>query len=1013
MMPFTNKSVVSTTLIGRAPHLATLDNLLTQVGQGSGQVVLVGGEAGIGKSRFVREVRHRARQQGWQTAQGRCFEPDRIFPYAPLIDLLRSDLARHPARDATSLFGPLLSEVVKLLPELALTLPDLTPTPRLDPEAEKRRLFETLVQFLVGLIQAEPQHDLRPLILIVEDLHWSDDTSLEFLRQLARRLARQPLLMLLTYRSDELNPNLQHFLAELSREQRPVELTLPRLRPAEVDALLRAIFEQERPMRAEFLEAIFNLTAGNPFFIEEVLKVLIAAGDIFYSDGAWDRKPINELRIPHSVQDAVQRRVAQLSEEARHTLTVAAVIGQQVDFGVLQAVTEWPEAELLAQFKELLTTQLVVDLSAERFAFRHALTRQAVYSELLARERQALHRQIGETLERREVDASTAVIASLAYHFYEAGTWEKALTYARLAGEQAQALYTPRAALEQFTRALQAAQHLERTDLQPDLYRERGLAYEIVGDFEPSRADLKTALKLARAAENRQLEWRVLLDLGKLWSSRDYDRTGTYFQEALHLASTLDDPMVLARSLNRMGNWHLNSEAPRQALDYHEEALTIFQALNDQPGLAQTFDLLGMTNLLGGDPVQGAACCLQAIDLFNALDDRQRLASCLTTLILCGPSLTTDTVISADLSPAESVNWGEQAMQHAREIGWRAGEAYTSTLAGQSLDARGRVGQALALMQHGFEIAQEIEHRQWMCVIHRELGTLYLDMLALAPAHQHFEQSLALAKEIGSSFHLLRATGYLVSCLILERQFSQAEALLNTMGDLELPMQTLAQRLIWRGRVELALAQGDSTLALQIVDQLFSSATNTQNRNPGAIPYLAKLRGQALTALQRWPEAEETLMAALATAQAQDTPRLVWRIHVALGQLYQAQETYAKAKHAFAAARTVIDDLAATVPDIALRDNFVRRARAMISSPKPSTPLQAAKQAHGGLTRREREVAALVAEGKSNREIAETLVLGIRTVEGHVSNILGKLGFTSRTEIALWAMEIGLRTNSE
>lgn len=201
----------------------------------------------------------------------------------------------------TSLLGPLAAEVVKLLRELAPALSDHQPTLRLDPEAEKRRLFEMLAHFFTQLP--------APLLLIMEDLHWSDNTSLEFLRYLARRLATQPLLLLLTYRSDEIHPALHHFLAALDREQRPVELALPHFTPAEVDALLRAIFASGRPVHTDFLDELCRLTDGNPFFIEEVLKALIAAGDVFYSDGVWDRKPMNELRIPRSVQDAVQRRV--------------------------------------------------------------------------------------------------------------------------------------------------------------------------------------------------------------------------------------------------------------------------------------------------------------------------------------------------------------------------------------------------------------------------------------------------------------------------------------------------------------------------------------------------------------------------------------------------------------------------------------------------------------------------------------------------------------------------------
>jgi predicted ATPase len=159
------------------------------------------------------------------------------------------------------------------------------------------------------------------------------------------------------------------------------------------------------------------------------------------------------LHIPRTVQDAVQQRTMQLCAASQQTLTVAAVAGQHFDFAVLQAVTGYTEAELLVQIKELLAAQLVVEASAERFAFRHAPTRQAVCSQLLTREKKALHRQIAEAIEYLYVSSLESYAADLAYHYYEAGTWEKALAYAHRAGEQAQALYTPRAAIEQFTRA--------------------------------------------------------------------------------------------------------------------------------------------------------------------------------------------------------------------------------------------------------------------------------------------------------------------------------------------------------------------------------------------------------------------------------------------------------------------------------------------------------------------------------------------------------------------------------
>jgi DNA-binding CsgD family transcriptional regulator len=1003
--PFADKAIVSPTFIGRATQLEVLEQWFAQATCGKSQIVLITGEAGIGKSRLATEAHRRAEQLGWQTVQGGCFEPDRLFPYAPLIDLLRTGLNRLPVSEVTSLLGPLAAEVVKLLPELAPVLSDCQPTPRLDSEAEKRRLFEMLAHFFSQLP--------APLLLIIEDLHWSDDTSLEFLRYLARRLATQPLLLLFTYRSDEIHPALHHFLAALDREQRPVELALPRFTPPEVDALVRAIFALERPVRTEFLEALCNLTDGNPFFIEEILKALIATGDVFYSDGAWDRKPMNELHIPRSVQDAVQQRVVQLSAAAQHSLTVAAVAGQHFDFAVLQAVTHYTEGELLTQIKELLAAQLVIEVSAERFAFRHALTRQAVCSQLLVREQKALDRQIAEAIEHLYAPSLESYVADLAYHFYEAGTWEKALPYARRAGEQAQALYTPHAAIEQFTRALEAAHHLDQTTALPDLYRARGLARDTVGDFDRARTDHETVLQLARTIGNRQLEWQALLDLGQLWASRNYDRTGDYFRQALALARTLDAPQVLAQSLNRVGNWHLNMEQPVEALHYHQEALAILQTLDDPYGQAATFDLLGTACLLGGDMVQSANYYQRAITLFQVLDARQELASSLALLSVCGVSYEGMEVgVPAAINITACLNYAEQSAAIAQEIGWPAGEALTFIIAQYGLGTQGQYGKALQKAQRGLEIAQEIGHRQWMCLAHRYWATLYLDLLALPAARQHVEQALTLANEIDSLFQTRACQGLLILVLILQDQVAAAETYLNGVLRSELPMETAAQRLVWRSQAEFALAQGDPGQALQTIDRLFATAINVEHGDVGSIPYVAKLRGEALTALQKWAEAEATLRAALATAHARATPRLVWRINVALGKLYQVQSRHGEAAHAFAAARKVIDEIAAAIPDTELRDNFVRQTNAMMPLLQHATPHQVTKQTYDGLTRREREVAVLIAQGKSNRAIAEALVIGERTVEGYVSNILNKLGFTSRAQIAAWVVEKGLTKES-
>ena len=216
----------------------------------------------------------------------------------------------------------------------------------------------------------------------------------------------------------------------------------------------------------------------------------------------------------------------------------------------------------------------------------------------------------------------------------------------------------------------------------------------------------------------------------------------------------------------------------------------------------------------------------------------------------------------------------------------------------------------------------------------------------------------------------------------------------------------MGQRLVWAARAELALACGNPALALETTEQLIASAPNLSNER--VIPRLWKLRGEALAALGRIEEAETTLQAAQEAARAQSLRPRLWRICITLGKLYQTQARREEAEQAFSAACALIEELAANIPDEHLRAHFLSQATALLPQKRPLTPGRAAKKAFGGLTAREREVAALTAQGKSNREIAEIFVVSERTIESHVGNVLAKLGFVSRTQIAAWAVEQGL-----
>jgi DNA-binding CsgD family transcriptional regulator len=1015
--PAASRSLICPVLIGRTEQLQALLHLIEQACVGHGSTVLIAGEAGIGKSRLVREAtvllrspESLAPHPALLTLQGYCFEQDAAVPYAPLLDLLRLFFGSRPSQVQTASQIPVAPELVKLLPELAPLVSEPAPAFALEPEQEKRRLQQGLLD-VFGHLSAS-----QPLLLVIEDMHWSDASTLEFLLFLARRIAPHPILLLLTYRSEQEQPALARFLVELNRTRLSTELLLPPLSRLEVAAMLRATLAQDHSMRANLLETVYTLTEGTPFFIEEVLKALVTNGELVAIDGRWQYRSTESAkhhgagRLPRSVQLAVQQRLDHLSIAARELLSLAAVAGRRFDFPLLQQATRRTEADLVPLVKELVNAQLVVEEAEDHFAFRHALTRQAVYSDLLARERRALHRLLAQTLERLYERTLDAHLADLAYHSYAAKDWTKVLLYAQRAGEAAQAFYASQAAIEQYTHALEAARRLE----QPpplNVYRARGQCYEVLGDFAAARDDYSRALEAACEAGDKRGEWQSMFDLGYLWTSRDYVQAGNYLHNALELARAMHDPPRLARTLNRVGNWQVNAEQPQQGLLRHLEALDIFQSLTDERRLAETFDLLGTAASNGaGGPITGIGYYRQAIELWRKLDERQGLISSLVMLALRGTDYLSTAMVWSLTSGNACIRDAEEGLSLARQIGWRSGEALALCFLGMILGPRGEYTRALTCAQAGLDIAIEIEHGPWMTFAHLLLGILFTELLAFPEAREHLEQAMTLAQESGSLFLSRATSAFLASTCVAQRDLGRAEDLLTMEAYLTHPPQTAAQRLGFAARVELECALGHPAAALSLVDQLIATSVNTEEENNGVIPRLWHLRAQALMALQRREEAELQLLAAQAAAQLHHAQPVLWRIAITRGKLSRTWDLRTQAAEHFARARMIIEEIAANLHDETVRDTFLRGATAQMPRlPQPS-PRRTAMQALGGLTEREREVARLVAQGKSNRAIADELVVGERTIGTHVENILSKLGFTSRAQIAAWAVEKGLTT---
>jgi DNA-binding CsgD family transcriptional regulator len=986
------QAVVCPTLIGRDAALAAARHALDRAGQGHGSTLLVSGEAGIGKSRLVRDLATRAREQGFVVLEGACFEADRGHPYAPILDMVRVLSASASPALAAHYFASAASELVMLFPELRSVFQDVPLREAGDPEEDRRRLFHAFADSIRALGR------VQPLLLVIEDVHWSDDATLDLMRHLTRGIATERSALVMTYRSDEVGPRLSRLLADFDRSRVAADIALQPLGAAQVASMLQAIFGAQPAFENSFVDTLHGLTEGNPFFVEEVLKGLVVAGDLVETDGAWRAKPLEHVRVPRTATEAVGRRLAGLSEAAREIGSIAAVAGRRFDFALLQELTHSDERQLLTLVKELIAAQLVVEESADQFAFRHALTREAMRARLLVRERVALHRSIAATLERRFDEATHDLDDSLAYHTFEAGDWAAARRFALRAASHASSLCAPREALQHLERAVVATQKAGLA-VDPALLIARGRAHETLGAFPQANADFASAIDVARAVRDQRAEWEGLHALGMLWAARDYEQAGEHRRAALEAARSTGDPLLVAHSLNRVGNWHVNREDPDSGIPFHDEALAIFEAAGDKRGVAETVDLLAMTNHIAGRQARAVELYERSIKLFGQLEHRRGLANALSVLLVSGPTHHASAAPIAVSPWMADIRATERTLKLTGEIGWRAGESFSRYCLADALLWRGEYARALHLARESLAIAEEIEHLEWQSGARRVLGVIALDLCAEQMAREHLEAAHDIARRLGSATWVRWTGAPFAIALARAGDTTHAGAVLDDVERLVPPggpSRTLGERYILLARAEVALGarKPDDALAFMTADA-----------SAGVVRGLM-VRARAFVMCEKWTDAERALSLARAEATAQEARPLLWRLDALEGEMHLARRQRLEARRAFDDARATAGVLLSELADDPSLASTFRAGIDAFAPPAPEpTGARAAKAAYGGLTQRERETAALIAQGKSNRAIARTLGIGERTVEGYVAATLTKLGFNSRAQIAAWVSQ--------
>jgi DNA-binding CsgD family transcriptional regulator/tetratricopeptide (TPR) repeat protein len=1015
-------------LIGRVDELAWLDARLRAAASGTPRVVLVAGEAGVGKTRLVGRLADEAAATGSTVLDGDCLPLGRGGPpYAPVVALLRSLRRAVAPGELAAILGPGRADLARLVPELVDRAADVPQAP-VDP-ASQIRLFELVASVLERLARR------APLVVVVEDVQWIDRSSRDLLEFVVRGLSGERLLLVLTIRTDD--PGLadeegsRHWLAELGRLPEVDRLDVGPLPAADVAALVAQVLGHEP--QASLVDGIVDRAGGNPFLTEALAEAAAA--------GVTD--------IPDRLRELVAARLAVLEPTALAVLRAASAAGREVDDGLLADALGLPEGAVHAAMREATDTGILVRTpggdDGPRHRFRHGLLRDAVYDELFPRERRRLHAAFATALATRaRTDPDGVPPAELAIHWDAADEPRRALGAHVRAGRAAFRVYAFPEARRHDERALALWDQVATAHgpavaedaagiARPDLLEATAEAAALDGDYDRAVALIREAITIvdpvhepARAGDLRErLRWF-------LWEAGDRPAAAEAVAEALRIVPSAPPSTARARALAHAAGLEMLAGRPREALEGAEAALIVARAASGLPEEALALGVAGWATGMLGDVDAGVARFREALRIAEVLSSVEGVALGYTNLVgLLDRAGRTEEALAA-------ANEGFVAVERSG-----LGRTFGGILLGHAARLRFHLGR-------WSDAAATVDRALALRPVARGLAYVRIQEARLAAATGDDARArLALA---------------------------EAEALVARPGVVEHRMALLGagvERAAWVDDLEAGRSAVDAALALDpapgapdpalgwiVVNGLRIEADAAEVARPSgraAAVTEAVERGRRLVeGARRWIPADPATADAALSGRAADRPveaiagdarapaivalgraelgRLegrddpaAWVVAVArwsrLGRPLPA--AYARyragaavlasggprsiAREHLAEARVAADELGAAP----LVDRIVGLGRLARLATEPTalgaTGPGATRPGPGGaLTEREQEVLGLVALGWSNPEIAEALGISVKTAGVHVSNILGKLGVANRTEAAVAATRLGL-----
>jgi len=709
-----------TTYTGREKELAILHDCLENAVRREGQFVTVMGEEGIGKSRLHYEFRHKLDRDKVTVLQGRCQPYGRNIPYFPFIDALRRGLHLREEDSPADLLEKAIANIRAIDPSLEQFIPlylHLLSIPSyysLPEHLHGKELRKAMEQALAVMITLNTQH--QPMVMILEDWHWSDDASQAALKHLIGMTAPYALMLMTTYR-----PIYQASWGHLSYHTRVVLKPLDLKNTENIIKSITGASHLPQGLGGSILER----SGGNPLFIEEICYSLIEEGLVKVKDGQADlTQTLAKISLPDSVQAIIRTRLDRLDRNAKEAIRLASVIGRVFGQRILERIYSARTAlsESLEILKSLEVIQQTRILPEAEFTFRHVLTQQVVYDTLLLQRRKELHGAIGLAIEDLYAERLEEQLPILAYHYIRSDRQDKAIEYSLLSGDQAAGLYANNEATTYYEQAFTISKTLPES-------------------LNVQQLQIDAALKLASVGITRQ----------------DIERDRTNLEQVYSLAETLNDESRLARVLYWLGRIHYVLWDPRVAMEYARQSLEIADRLGDESLAAPPVNLIGRVHYQLSDFTEASQFMERSVEQMRRIGNRveESTASAVAGYILS---------FLGEFDRA--FVYAAHAIQLSQKIKNPFAQANAYHLRGCIGDQRGEWPQAIKDYEKGIRIAEKAEDLFRLYLVKSWKGRALSMIGDPDQGRKMLQESLVLAEKIGTKFWLAWQKTALAACLL-------------------------------------------------------------------------------------------------------------------------------------------------------------------------------------------------------------------------------------------------------